>query len=142
MSKTSVNVASFVGHSLVAIDTPDNAISRIEIELTFRSFSDQGLLLYAPRAASTDNNDFLSISIIDGYVEFRYDLGAGPLILRSSVQIKLGHWHHLVAKRYHQDGFLALDGSDKVTGKALGSLKTLNVGDLLWIGGIDKGKQY
>ena len=70
---------------------------------------------------------------------FRYDLGASPLKLRSSVPVKLGHWHHLVAKRYHQDGFLALDGTDKVTGKALGSLKTLNIAEITWIGGVDKG---
>ena len=51
----------------------------------------------------------------------------------------MGQWHHLVARRYNQDGFLSLDASDKVTGKAVGSIKTLNVDQLAWIGGLDDG---
>ena len=68
--------------------------------------------------------------MVNGFVEFRYDLGVGPAILKSSIQIKLGHWHRLVAKRYHQDGFMSLDGTDKITGQTVGSIKTLNVEQL------------
>jgi hypothetical protein len=73
-------------------------------------------------------------------VELRYDLGGGPLILRSTQPVKLGQWHRLVAKRYHQDGFMALDGTDRVTGQTAGSLRTLNLGQLTWLGGVETGK--
>ena len=78
--------------------------------------------------------------MVNGFVEFRYDLGVGPAILKSSIQIKLGHWHRLVAKRYHQDGFMSLDGTDKITGQTVGSIKTLNVEQLAFMGGINDGK--
>ena len=68
-------------------------------------------------------------------VEFRYDMGSGTLLIRSNSKISMGQWHHLVARRYNQDA------SDKVTGKAVGSIKTLNVDQLAWIGGLDDSKQ-
>ena len=89
-------------------------MSRVEIDLLFRTFSDEGIILYADggrtmaSAAPTTTtpvpeNDFISLSIIQGFVEFRYDLGSGvPLVLRSPEPVRLGHWHHVVAKRYHQ----------------------------------------
>ena len=52
--------------------------------------------------------------------------------------IFLGQWHHLVAKRYHQDGLLELDGTeDRVRGSTVGSLRTLNISPEMWIGGFD-----
>ena len=50
----------------------------------------------------------------------------------------LGEWHHLVAKRYHQDGLLELDGTeDRVRGTTGGSLRTLNIASHMWVGGFD-----
>ena len=90
----------------------EESVSRVEIDLVFRTFSDEGIILYADGGrtmASTSpttpvpENDFISLAIIQGYVEFRYDLGSGvPLVLRSAEPVRLGHWHHVVAKRYHQ----------------------------------------
>ena len=114
-------------------------INRFELELSFRSFSEDGVLFYAPAGGGSQANDFISIGVLDGYVEFRYDLGVGPAILKSSVPIKLGHWHRLVAKRYHQDGFLAIDGIDKITGQTVGSIKTLNVDKMAYFGGFGEG---
>ena len=111
-------------------------VNRFEIELSFRSFSEDGLIFYAQ--GSTDS-DYLSIALLNGYVEFRYDLGVGPAVLRSSIPIKLGHWHRLVAKRYHQDGFMSLDGVDRITGQTVGSIKTLNVKSLAFMGGVPEG---
>ena len=76
----------------------------------------------------------------DRFFEFRYDLGSGTLLIRSNSKIIMGQWHHLVARRYNQDSFLSLNASVKMTGKAVGSIKTLNVDQLAWIGGLDDGK--
>ena len=43
----------------------------------------------------------------------------------------------LVTFRLLQDGLLTVDGGERVTGQSRGSLKTLNIGQLTWIGGID-----
>ena len=113
-------------------------VNRFDIKISFRSFTESGIIFYAQ---GSKDNDFISLTILDGFVEFRYDLGSGTLLIQSNSKISMGQWHHLVARRYNQDGFLSLDASDKVTGKAVGSIKTLNVDQLAWIGGLDDGKQ-
>ena len=49
--------------------------------------------------ASDDQDDFLSLALVDGFVEFRYDLGSGPVSIRSPERVRPGHWHRLVAAR-------------------------------------------
>ena len=138
VSQASINVASFTGHSWVGLDIPqDTLVNRFDLEFSFRSFSENGLLFYVQ---GSQDNDFLSLTLRNRYAEFRYDLGSGPSVLKSNSQIQLGQWHRLVAKRYNQDGFLSLD-SDKVTGQAVGSIKTLNVDTMAFMGGVDPDLQ-
>ena len=127
----------FSGHSFIGLLTPEDVVNRFDIKISFRSFTENGIIFYAQ---GSKDNDFISLTILNGFVEFRYDLGSGTLLIRSNSKISMGQWHHLVARRYNQDGFLSLDASDKVTGKAVGSIKTLNVDQLAWIGGLDDGK--
>ena len=47
-----------------------------------------------------NQDDFLSVALVDGFVEFRYDLGSGAVSIRSPERIRPGHWHRLVAARY------------------------------------------
>jgi hypothetical protein len=59
-------------------------VSRVEIDLVFRTFSEEGILIYADggrnvAAAPSAENDFLSLAIVQGFVEFRYDLGSGKI---------------------------------------------------------------
>ena len=44
-------------------------------------------------------DDFLSVALVDGFVEFRYDLGSGAVSIRSPERVRPGHWHRLVAAR-------------------------------------------
>ena len=120
----------------MGVMTSEDVVNRFQIELSFRAFVENGLLFYVQ---GSKDNDFLSLSLRNGFVEFRYDLGAGTLVLKTNSRVNLGHWHRLVAKRYNQDGYLSLDATDKVTGQTVGSIKTLNVGQLAWIGGLDNG---
>lgn len=56
----------------------------MEFELTFRPSMPDGTLLYSDDAGS---RDFLAISLVDGYVEFRFDCGSGGSTIRYSVFI-------------------------------------------------------
>ena len=40
--------------------------------------------------------------------------------------------------RYHRDGFLRVDGGERVTGQSRGSLRTLNAGELTYLGGVEQ----
>lgn len=59
-----------------------NYLSFMEFEMTFQPTNPDGTLLYTDDAAS---RDFLSISLVCGYVEFRFDCGSGATVIRWSV---------------------------------------------------------
>ncbi len=55
-----------------------------------------GLLVYT---GSESGDQWLSLSLVDGHVEFQYSLGVGsdPLVLVSATPILLGQWHTVKA---------------------------------------------
>lgn len=54
-------------------------LSFTEFEITFRPSAPNGTLLYCQDANSSD---FLSVTLVDGHVEFRFDCGSGAAVLR------------------------------------------------------------
>ena len=95
----SIEVASFTGgDSLMAVLTPADSVNRVELDLEFRTFADDGIILYSGSADGADA-DFLSVALVDGFVEFRYDLGSGAVSIRSPERVRPGHWHRIVAAR-------------------------------------------
>ncbi|CAL8148206.1 unnamed protein product [Orchesella dallaii] len=85
-----------------------------------------GVIIFSSQHAN-GSGDFLSLAVIDGYVEFRYDLGDGPAILRSASRLVSGSIYHITAKRYNRDGLLRVDGEEDVKGTSPGSMKSLNL---------------
>jgi hypothetical protein len=103
------------------------------------------------------HGDFASITIKDGCVEFRFDTGSGPAILRSGVPINAGAWYTVYVERKLRDGILKLSTGDlhesnrteevtgistTVTGKSPGSTRGLNIRTSLYFGGIDEYNKY
>ena len=101
--------------------------------------------------------DFASISIKDGRVEFRFDTGSGPAILRSGVPINSGSWYTVYVERKLRDGILILSTgnmedtknaeettgiSTTVKGKSPGSTRGLNIRTSLYFGGVDEHSKY
>ena len=105
------------------------------MELSFRSFATDGVLIYGGSGnsggsgnAAGNGNDYFVIKLDDSHVVFEYDLGGGPVVLKSAARVRLGQWTVLKAKRYHQDGLLEVGPhNQRVTGSAKGSLRTLNI---------------
>jgi hypothetical protein len=134
VEETAYTEAGFTGQSYLALKKVPNSVTRTVIELSFRTFNKEGLILLATQRVSS-KGDFLSISLVGGHVEVRYDLGSGPSVLVSSQAVTLGSWHMLVFRRYHQDGMLQIDKSDPVRGKASGRNKSLNIKGAMYVGG-------
>ena len=57
-----------------------------------------GILMYCSQSKD-GQGDFASIAIKDGRVEFRFDTGSGPAILRSGVAINAGAWYSVYIER-------------------------------------------
>ncbi|XP_054715534.1 agrin-like [Uloborus diversus] len=109
------------------------AYSRLAIELEIRTLTNEGIILYNGQTAS-GKGDYVSLAVKDGYVEFRYNLGSGEAILRSSQRLQLGRFHRITAKRYQRDGMISVDGKSETTGQSPGSRNYLDLGENLFLG--------
>jgi len=103
------------------------------ISLVFNPATPHALLLYYGNV--TNNRDFISLSLVDQRVEFRYDLGSGPAILTSE-PITLDLWHTVYATRFGTRGTLAVDGGTAVSRQSTGTTTQLNVNGGLFLGGV------
>ena len=56
-SLDSIEVASFTGDSsLMAVLTPDDSVNRVEIDIEFRTFADDGVILYSGGGGDDGSN--------------------------------------------------------------------------------------
>ena len=60
---------------------------RTSIYIEFKTLRYDGQLLYTEQEGSESGRDFLALSIVNGFVEFRYNLGSGLAVLRSLKKI-------------------------------------------------------
>ncbi|KFQ93936.1 Pikachurin, partial [Nipponia nippon] len=112
---------------------PQNYLSFMEFEMTFRPDLETGVLLYS---YDTDSKDFLSINMVAGYVEFRFDCGSGTAVIRSEEPVSLGQWHELRVSRTAKNGILQVDNQKPVEGTAEGAFTQIKCSSEIFIGGV------
>ncbi|XP_059489125.1 agrin-like [Neocloeon triangulifer] len=127
-------VPSFDGHSFVQMKRL-KAYNKISIELEFKTYSENAILLYNQQK-SDGTGDFISLAVVNGFVEFRYNLGSGPVVITSHEKVQLRKFHHVVARRYQKDGVLKVDNFGDVAGQSLGTLKSLDLLEDAFVGSI------
>jgi len=79
-----VYLPSFSSHSFLELGgriTNDLSTFTV-IEIVFRASTTDGLLLYSGYTGELDA-DFISMSLTQRYIEFRFSLGTGSAIIRS-----------------------------------------------------------
>ena len=72
---------------------------KFSLELEIRPIRGTGTILYS-QEREDGLGDYLALVMVDGVLEFRYNLGGGPVTIRSVQPLTLGEWHRIVAKRY------------------------------------------
>ncbi|KAK6622158.1 hypothetical protein RUM44_001965 [Polyplax serrata] len=125
-------IPSFDGRSYVQLKRL-KAYNKLTVEIEFKSYTNDGILLFSQQKAD-GTGDFLSLAIVNGFVEFRYNLGNGAVVISSLEKIELKRFHKVVAKRYHRDGILKLDDYDDVAGQSQGTLKSLDLEEDAFVG--------
>lgn len=73
-------------------------------------------------------------SFLIRFVEFRYNLGNGPVIITSVQRVQLRKFHRITAKRYQRDGLLQLDNLEAVAGQSQGTLRALDLLEDAYVG--------
>ena len=97
-----------------------------------------GLILYNGQQAG-GSGDFISFGLSKGHPEFRFDVGAGPAIIKADKAIEMGKWHTVKLSRNKKDGtMLVNDGheSGPFTGSVGGRFLGLDLLEPLYLGGV------
>ncbi|XP_073957154.1 agrin-like isoform X3 [Choristoneura fumiferana] len=129
-----IETPSFDGFSYIRLK-PLKAYHKLNIDIEFKAFTENGVILYNQQK-SDGTGDFVSLALVNGYLEFRYNLGNGALILTSLEKITLNEYHKVSAKRYHRDGILSVDEMEDVAGQSSGHLKALDLAEDTYVGSV------
>lgn len=69
-------VPDFWGNSFLQLPTLQNVAQAFVIEIWFLSRTPSGLLFYNGQQHASGRGDFLSLSLVESHLQFRYDLGS------------------------------------------------------------------
>ncbi|XP_036802655.1 agrin isoform X5 [Oncorhynchus mykiss] len=115
-----------------------NLHQKVSMMVVLMANESNGMIFY--NGQKTDGKgDFISLSLNDGILEFRYDLGKGPAVIRSKDKIKMGVWNTVNLERASRKGEININGKDPVRGESPKSRKNqhtaLNLKESLFVGG-------
>ncbi|XP_067659130.1 basement membrane-specific heparan sulfate proteoglycan core protein-like isoform X2 [Haliotis asinina] len=107
-------------------------------EMTVKTVEPNGLLFWQGQEPTTSlrGGDYVALVLQDGFVEFRYELGSGEAVIRSTSQIDDGFSHKIIAQRLGRTGNLTVDAGPSVIGASVGPLQVLNVKGNIYLGGL------
>ena len=123
------NMTSYLLYPVLITNTLETVI-----RIQFHPLASTGLIFYT--GDFTNIIDFLSISLVDGRVELRYELGSGIGVLYSSETIELGAWHEVYVSRRGVEAQLRVDNGEPVTGRSFRSFDRLTVSGEVHLGGV------
>ncbi|KAJ8369771.1 hypothetical protein SKAU_G00097990 [Synaphobranchus kaupii] len=121
--------------SFIAYPPLTNIHNDLRVEMEFKPLDQDGLMFFSG-GKKMKVEDFVALSMVDGYVEFRYELGTGMAILRSQEPVTLGQWHRVVAERLNRDGSLKVDQAREVRRSSPGKAQGLNIHTPMYLGGV------
>ncbi|XP_049843588.1 basement membrane-specific heparan sulfate proteoglycan core protein isoform X30 [Schistocerca gregaria] len=122
------------------LPTLSQAYVGFDVSVSFRPDSPDGMILYNGEK-SGDEGDFISLGLVDGRVEFRFNVGSGPAVITSRDRIRLGEWHTVRIVRDKKRGSLYVDNQEAVTGETTGLFQGLDLKEPLFIGGVPDYRQ-
>ncbi|XP_027144522.1 agrin isoform X7 [Larimichthys crocea] len=125
-------IPSFGGQSYLAFQTM-SAYHTVRIAMEFRASEVTGILLYNGQEGK---KDFISLALVNGRVELRFNTGSGTGTLVSKVQINQGRWHQLVVTRNRRNAMLSVDNEPHIEGESPRGTDGLNLDTNLFIGGV------
>lgn len=105
-----------------------------DIQIVFNPTRPNGLIFYSGNHSNL--RDFLSISLLERYVHFRFDLGSGLANLMSSVPVALGEWHTVYASRNRKSASLRVNDQLVINMVSPGMLQELTVVGDVSLGGV------
>ncbi|CAB1426562.1 unnamed protein product, partial [Pleuronectes platessa] len=126
--------------SFLTLPTIKNAYKSFSIKINFRPDNVDGLILYAGMILyngqrRTTGADFISLGLVGGRLEFRFDVGSGMATIRDPNPVKLGEFHTVQLYRNHTLGYIIVDGGEPINGSSQGKFQGLDLNEELHVGG-------
>uniref|UniRef100_A0A7N8XAL3 Heparan sulfate proteoglycan 2 n=1 Tax=Mastacembelus armatus TaxID=205130 RepID=A0A7N8XAL3_9TELE len=126
--------------SYLTLPTIKNAYKAFSIKINFRPDNVDGLILYAGMILyngqrRTTGADFISLGLVGGRLEFRFDVGSGMATIRDPHPVKLGEFHTIELYRNHTLGYIIVDGGEPISGSSQGKFQGLDLNEELHVGG-------
>uniref|UniRef100_A0A336M7N9 CSON011653 protein n=1 Tax=Culicoides sonorensis TaxID=179676 RepID=A0A336M7N9_CULSO len=116
---------------------------QIDLNLRFKTHSNNGLILWSGRHSAQQDDDFLSLGIEEGFLHLRYNLGSGEVNIEyNTTVVSDGLWHRIRAVRNLQEGTLKVDGGKPIVQRSPGKLRQLNTDAGLYVGGMPDPLYY
>ncbi|XP_043918442.1 protocadherin Fat 1 [Protopterus annectens] len=122
---------TFKGNGYVKYLLPENENKEeMKLSLHLRTFSAHAVVMYAR------GTDYSILEIHNGRLQYKFDCGSGPGIVSvQSIQVSDGQWHSVSLEVDGNYARLVLDRLHMASGKAPGTLRTLNLDNYIYFGG-------
>ncbi|KAL1394552.1 hypothetical protein pipiens_011875 [Culex pipiens pipiens] len=120
--------------SFMAFNKIDNAYSKFNFEISFKPEKLNGLILY--NGQRRPNGDYISVSLRNGFPQFKFDFNGQLVSLQPEKPIHMGQWHTIKVNRVRNNGFLLVDDQAPVVFPDKLKFHGLNLDDNLYIGGV------
>ncbi|XP_075744890.1 terribly reduced optic lobes isoform X30 [Rhipicephalus microplus] len=138
--EVSIVEPAFADDAFAAYPTPKNSQSSLKVNMKIKPNNlDDCLLVYCAQYPD-QKGDFTSIGIRNGSVEFRFDTGSGPAIIRHPERLRANEWITLSASRHAQNGELVVNDGHREMGRSPGHTQGVNLNTPMYVGGVDKTK--
>ncbi|XP_019884797.1 basement membrane-specific heparan sulfate proteoglycan core protein isoform X13 [Camponotus floridanus] len=121
--------------SYIAFPPLPDSYLKFSIEISFKPESYDGILLYNDESGH-GNDDFIALSLINGYPQFKFNLGSGAAVVRADKPITLSEWHTIKIQRNRKEATMLVDGESSYKVVAVGRRQGLDLKEPLYIGGL------
>uniref|UniRef100_A0A8V0X5P9 Protein eyes shut homolog n=1 Tax=Gallus gallus TaxID=9031 RepID=A0A8V0X5P9_CHICK len=110
---------------------------KTHIKLQFQPLSPDGILFYTAQRLGTQSGDFLCISLVNGFIQLRYNLGDKTIVLQALQKVHADGqtWHVLKVGRVGNEGYVDLDGIN-ITHTASAGMNVLDTHTDFYVGGV------
>lgn len=127
-------IPELTGDGFLELPCLEGIARTFSIELWFLTRAKDGLLLYNGQL-NTGRGDFISLNLVQGRLEFRFNLGSGIANITSPDIVSLDTWHSVRISRLEREGLLRLDNGTVARGFSGSPLVELNLEMPMYIGG-------
>ncbi|XP_065369844.1 uncharacterized protein SP2353 [Calliphora vicina] len=124
------NGSSFLRYAPLA----DSALIWLELKVILKPELSDGLILYS---GPKHQGDFVALALSNGFVEFTFDLGSGPAVVRSQYPLSIGQWHTIKVSRTARLAVLKIDQMPEVMTISSNGFWHLSLPENLFVGGVN-----